>query len=58
MENYEQISIIGRGSFGEVFKMRDKRTNDIVAMKVISKVCEQSQQPNHPSQISLYNKIN
>ena len=36
-KNYESLSIIGRGAFGEVHVCRDKKTGDIVAIKKIKK---------------------
>ena len=35
--NYESLAIIGRGAFGEVHVCRDKKTNEIVAIKKIRK---------------------
>ena len=35
--NYESLSIIGRGAFGEVHVCRDKKTGEIVAIKKIKK---------------------
>ena len=35
--NYESLSIIGRGAFGEVHVCRNKRTGEIVAIKKIKK---------------------
>ena len=35
--NYESLSIIGRGAFGEVHVCREKKTGDIVAIKKIKK---------------------
>ena len=37
IENYESITIIGRGAFGEVHVCRDKTTDEIVAIKKIKK---------------------
>ena len=37
IRNYESLSIIGRGAFGEVHVCRDKKTNEIVAIKKIKK---------------------
>ena len=37
IKNYESISIIGRGAFGEVHVCREKKTGDIVAIKKIKK---------------------
>ena len=36
-ENYESLSIIGRGAFGEVHVCREKKTGNIVAIKKIKK---------------------
>lgn len=38
MENYEEIGVIGRGSFGTVYKMQNRITKEYVAMKIIDKV--------------------
>ena len=35
--NYESLKIIGRGAFGEVHVCRNKKTNEIVAIKKIKK---------------------
>ena len=37
IRNYESISIIGRGAFGEVHVCREKKTDSIVAIKKIKK---------------------
>lgn len=37
IKDYESLSIIGRGAFGEVHVCRDKNTNEIVAIKKIKK---------------------
>ena len=37
IRNYESLSIIGRGAFGEVHVCRDKKTNEVVAIKKIKK---------------------
>ena len=37
MRDYESISIIGRGGFGEVYLCREKKTGEIVAIKKIKK---------------------
>ena len=37
IRNYESLSIIGRGAFGEVHVCRDKKTDTIVAIKKINK---------------------
>ena len=37
LSNYEILSILGKGGFGYVFKVRYKLNNNIYAMKVISK---------------------
>ena len=36
-KNYESLSIIGRGAFGEVHVCREKKTGNIVAIKKIKK---------------------
>ena len=33
MDKYERISIVGEGSFGVVFKAKNKSTGEIVAIK-------------------------
>lgn len=43
MENYEPLSLVGEGSFGRVYKARNRSTNEIVALKVIRKVSYNSQ---------------
>ena len=35
IQDYEEIEIIGRGSFGEVHKIKNKKTNKIYAMKIL-----------------------
>lgn len=35
VERYQRISKIGEGTYGVVYKARDKLTNDIVAVKKI-----------------------
>jgi hypothetical protein len=35
VENYELGDVIGEGTFGQVFKARDKRTDKIVALKKV-----------------------
>ena len=37
IRNYESLSIIGRGAFGEVHVCREKKTGEIVAIKKIKK---------------------
>eukprot|EP00043_Microstomoeca_roanoka_P006873 m.66704 g.66704 ORF g.66704 m.66704 type:complete len:805 (-) comp13603_c0_seq1:302-2716(-) len=37
MDRYDVLEVVGRGSFGEVYKARMKHTLDIVAMKFITK---------------------
>lgn len=37
MENYHILHLIGEGSFGKVYKGRLKRSNQIAALKFISK---------------------
>lgn len=37
IENFELIKNLGRGRFGDVFLAREKKTNFIVALKIISK---------------------
>lgn len=38
MDNYIIISFIGEGSFGRVFKAKNKETHETIALKVIRKV--------------------
>lgn len=42
MEKYERLDQVGEGSFGQVFKARIRGSNEIVAIKVMSKVCYQN----------------
>lgn len=52
-EAYEVLELIGEGSFGRVFKGRDKRSNQTVALKLIPKVNK------NPAEIaSLRNEFN
>ena len=37
LENYEKIQRIGKGSYSSVYKVRNKNTNLIRAMKIIPK---------------------
>ena len=37
MEDYEILERIGGGSFADVFKAREKSTNDLVAIKILKK---------------------
>ena len=37
MDNYTVISRIGTGAFGEVYKARDNRTRQIVALKTVAR---------------------
>lgn len=39
MDNYVILSFIGEGSFGRVFKAKNKQTDSILALKIIRKVC-------------------
>ncbi|MEM3858884.1 MAG: protein kinase [Candidatus Micrarchaeaceae archaeon] len=39
MSNYEKLNILGRGKYGEVFRIKDKRDNNYYALK-ISKISE------------------
>jgi serine/threonine protein kinase len=36
-DKYEYVSALGRGMYGEVFKMRHKETKELRAVKIISK---------------------
>lgn len=38
MDNFEPILRIGSGSYGTVLKAKDKKTGEIVAIKIIEKV--------------------
>ncbi|XP_045519753.1 serine/threonine-protein kinase fused [Pieris brassicae] len=66
MENYIVISFIGEGSFGRVFKAKQKETNAVLALKVIRKKgrsskdlknlrqeCDIQRQLNHPNIIRM-----
>nr|XP_034839611.1 serine/threonine-protein kinase fused [Maniola hyperantus] len=66
MDNYLVISFIGEGSFGRVFKAKNKDTDAIVALKVIRKKgrsskdlknlrqeCDIQRQLNHPNVIRM-----
>ena len=35
--NFTPLSLLGKGSFGEVYLVRDNATNELFAMKVLSK---------------------
>jgi serine/threonine protein kinase len=35
--NYEYIHVIGKGGFGKVYKVKEKKTNQLFAMKEMSK---------------------
>ena len=37
LDNYEKISLLGKGSFSSVYKVRNKNTNLFRAMKIIQK---------------------
>jgi hypothetical protein len=39
MENYDVLGLVGEGSFGRVYKAKCLRTDEIVAFKIIRKVC-------------------
>jgi len=36
-EDYTPLSLLGRGSFGEVYLVRAKNSKELFAMKVLSK---------------------
>lgn len=38
MENYNISHLVGEGSFGKVYKAIEKSTQNIVALKILSKV--------------------
>ena len=38
MDKYQVLDLIGEGSFGRVFRGRDKETGDVVALKLIPKL--------------------
>lgn len=40
MYKYEKIHIIGNGSFGEVYKAKEIATGNLVALKMVNKVCD------------------
>jgi uncharacterized serine/threonine-protein kinase SgK494 len=42
LENYEIIEFIAKGSFGKVWKVRERKTSQTYALKVLekSKVCD------------------
>lgn len=44
MDNYERVSVIGKGPLGLTYKMRNKRTNEIVACRIVDQVDEPSGQ--------------
>jgi serine/threonine protein kinase len=35
--NYEYLNVIGKGGFGKVFKVKEKKTGQLFAMKEMSK---------------------
>lgn len=37
-DDFTPLRLLGKGSFGEVFMVREDKTNDLYAMKVLSKV--------------------
>lgn len=37
LENYETIEFIAKGSFGKVWKVRERKTSQIYALKVLEK---------------------
>ncbi|XP_026329266.1 serine/threonine-protein kinase fused [Hyposmocoma kahamanoa] len=66
MDSYIVLSFIGEGSFGRVFKAKHKKTNEVVALKVIRKKgrsskdlrnlrqeCDIQRQLNHPNIIRM-----
>lgn len=42
LEKYELINNIGNGSYGVVFKAKEKSTGRIIAVKLINKVSKQA----------------
>jgi serine/threonine protein kinase len=40
IKNYKILNLIGEGSFGKVFRAADRNNDNIVALKILSKVSE------------------
>lgn len=40
IKNYKILNLIGEGSFGKVFRAADRNNENIVALKILSKVSE------------------
>lgn len=39
MERFDILALVGEGSFGRVYKAQEIRSNTIIALKIILKVC-------------------
>lgn len=59
MDNYTVISRIGTGAFGEVYKARDNRTRQIVALKtVVRHKPRQDETTNYHRELSALLRLN
>ncbi|KAK6166183.1 hypothetical protein SNE40_022941 [Patella caerulea] len=52
---FETLEEIGRGKFGNVYKCRDKKTNEIWAAKILK--CRDKEKPNIRNEIDVMNKL-